>query len=189
MAQSKFSFEGFLGGAFNFGSTLSLRQEGEPDINIDADWETRPFELPPYYSLRIAFHRDRAAWEVQFTHHKIYLQNVTEDVEQFEITHGFNMLTANYAWTSLPVDIRIGGGVVIAHPDSTVRGQKSSEGYQLTGPVFLSGVGKRFDLSSHVFVSTEAQFTYGRANLPIAGGDATAPNAAIHGMIGLGFRF
>lgn len=62
MAQSKYSFEGFLGGAFNIDSTLSLRQDSEPDIDLGANWETRPFELPPYYSLRLAFHQERTAW-------------------------------------------------------------------------------------------------------------------------------
>jgi hypothetical protein len=51
----------------------------------------------------------------------------------------------------------------------------------------MAGVGKRFDFSSRIFISTEAQFTYGRAKVPIAGGDATAPHTAIHATIGLGF--
>ena len=49
----KYSIEGFLGTAANLGGTLTIRQEGQPDIELDASWETRPFEFPLYYSLRL----------------------------------------------------------------------------------------------------------------------------------------
>ena len=67
--EDRFTFEAFLGGDRNFDSTLTIHQDGQPDIGLEASWETRPFEAPLYYSLRFGFLRN---WEAQLTHHKIF---------------------------------------------------------------------------------------------------------------------
>jgi hypothetical protein len=38
------SFEWFFGGAWNADSSLTVRQDGYPDIELTAQWDTRPFE-------------------------------------------------------------------------------------------------------------------------------------------------
>jgi hypothetical protein len=188
-AQGRVSVEAFLGGAHNFGTTLSVEQNGQPELEVSADYETRPFEPPLYYAIRISFQEEARSWEIQFIHHKLYLTNGPPEVEHFEITHGFNTLTFGHAWTSLPVTVRLGGGLVIAHPDSEIRGMSWSPGYEVTGPAVFAGVGKRFPLGTRVFLSTEAQFLWARAHVSVSGGEASAPNVALHGLIGLGFGF
>lgn len=116
------------------------------------------------------------AWEIQFIHHKLYLTNGLPEIQHFEITHGFNTLTFGRAWTTLPVTIRLGGGLVIAHPESEIRRMSLSPGYQLTGPAVFAGVRKRFPLGRRAFLAAEAQFPVARAHVPVRGGEASAPN-------------
>jgi hypothetical protein len=191
------SFELFFGGAWNADSTLTVRQQGHPDIELTAEWDTRPFEQPLYWAFRFGFNRnDLGAWELQFIHHKIYLVNTTEELASFEITHGFNILSFNRSFESLPVNLRVGAGLVLAHPDSVVRDEHSSgggglfgTGYELTGPVIMAGVGKDFDLSSRFFVDLELQLTVGWVDVPVFEGEASTTNVALHWLVGAGYRF
>jgi hypothetical protein len=191
------SFEIFLGGAANLDTTLKVEQEGYPNLDLTASYDTRPFDTPLYWAIRFGFNRrDRGAWELQLVHHKIYLSNPPEEIQNFEITHGFNVLTVNRSFENLPITLRVGVGLVLAHPDTIVRGQHRSEegglfdtGYHLTGPALLAGVGKDLRISSRFFVAIEAQLTASSAEVPIADGDAQAPNVALHGLLGVGYRF
>ncbi len=87
-----------------------MRYNGFSDIEHAASYETRSFELPAYYSIRLALHDDSRAWELQFTHHKVFLSNPPAEIQNFEITHGFNLMTLGRTWTSVPFTIRFGGG-------------------------------------------------------------------------------
>ncbi|MCP4897807.1 MAG: hypothetical protein GY906_12615 [bacterium] len=192
------SFSVFLGASQSLDSTLTIKQDGYSCMPIDAEWETRAFESPQYWALRFAFGpaRDNVRWEIQLLHHKIHLANPTPEVERFEITHGFNILTFARSYTSLPITLRFGGGVVLAHPDSIVRGQQHTgsgglggSGYELAGPALLVGAGKDLQLSEHFFLGFEVQITAAWANVSVANGDASTRNVAIHGLVGLGYRF
>lgn len=191
------TFEIFTGTALNFRTNLRIEQSGQPDININADYRTRPFDGALYYDLRYAKWRegDRAT-EVELLHHKIYLQNTTADVPEFSITHGYNMLFLNTAWMKDGLTYRIGGGIVIAHPVNTVRGQTLpedgglfNEGFYLSGAATQFAVQKRFKLSGHMFASVEAKFTAAWARIKVVDGHADAPNVAVHGLVGIGYAF
>ena len=190
------SFEFMLGDAWNLDTTLSVEQRGYPSIDLAANYETRPFEKPLYWAFRFGFNRrERGAWELQFVHHKIHLTNTTEEIQHFEITHGLNVVTVNRTFETLPVAMRVGGGFIIAHPESVVRGLSwydeggiFDSGYHLTGPAILGGVGKHFRVSSRLSVGLEVQLIAAWAKVPVAEGSATAPNVALHGMVGVGYR-
>ena len=147
-------------------------------------------------TLSVGFNRrERGAWELQFVHHKIHLTNTTEEIQHFEITHGLNVVTVNRTFETLPVAMRVGGGFIIAHPESVVRGLSwydeggiFDSGYHLTGPAILGGVGKHFRVSSRLSVGLEVQLIAAWAKVPVAEGSATAPNVALHGMVGVGYR-
>lgn len=188
-AERRLSLEALVGGVHNFGTTLIIRQKGEPDIDVDASYDTRAFEFPIYYALRLRIFQDTTAWEVQFVHHKIHLVNVTDEVQHFEVSHGFNLLTVNRAWSTLPLTVRFGAGVVIAHTESVVRDLSAPDtGYHLAGPAFIAGIGREFPLSSRLFVTAEAQRAVARAKVPVAVGDASVPTVGLHGRLGFGFR-
>ena len=188
-AESRFSFAAFFGAAQNLGTTLTIEQKGRAELRIAADYATRPFESPIYYAGRLAFRGERGAWEVQFTHHKLHLQNPSPEVQHFEITHGFNVLVFGRAFYTRVVDWRVLGGVVIAHPESVVRGRARSPGYELTGPALVVGAGKEIDLAGRLFAAIDGQFLAARARVSVDAGEASAPNLSLHLLFGLGLRF
>jgi len=187
-------FQGAVGVVENLETSLTIRQAGSPDIEVDADYETHPFESPLYYMLRAGRWRGRAGWEVELIHHKLFLQDPPAEVHDFSISHGYNLLMVNRAWEVRRLLLRAGAGAVIAHPENTVRGRtldpgdtNLSGGYHLAGPVLQLAAEKRFALGERWFVGLEGKITGARAEVPVAGGDADVPNVVLHGLVGIGW--
>jgi len=74
-AEAAWTFEFFGGSVYNFTTPLIIRQSGYDNIKINARYKTKPFELPIYYMLRIARWKENGAWEFEFIHQKLYLEN------------------------------------------------------------------------------------------------------------------
>lgn len=186
-ARGQFTAEVYGGGGVSFNSTLTVRQDGEPDLEVAAHWDTRPFEQPFYWMLRLGYRFPSHSWELQLLHHKLYLSNAPPDIQWLEITHGFNLLTVNYAKRDLPVVVRGGAGVVLPHLDAVVRGERlQSDGYRVTGPAFLGGASKEFTITGSLFLNLEGQLTLAWATAKVEGGEASTMNAAIHALLGIG---
>lgn len=190
VAESRITVQLFGGGAWNASTPLTISQEGQADVEISARWETKPFVQPFYWAVRVSLEQRTGAWELQLIHDKLYLADPPREVGSFEITHGFNLVTLN---RSFPLgggfSGRAGLGLVVAHPESTVRGEYDGGGYGLTGPVFLAGAGWQLPLSRYLFVSAEAVVTAAYASVPVARGTASLWNVALHGLVGIGVRF
>ncbi len=187
-----FSVEFFFGGALNAPTNLKIEQEGENTLDFRADWDTRSFVQPLYWAVRLALTgpvKEDFGLELQLVHHKIYLENLPPEVQQFEISHGFNILTMNVGCYSLPVAIRAGAGVVIAHTDAVIRGLRSDTGYEITGPAFIAGAGRRMQMWRGLFASFDLQFSAARARVSVPEGKAYTSNYALHFMAGLGYVF
>jgi hypothetical protein len=161
-----------------------------------AHYDTKPFSPPPYYMLRLGKWSDNQAWEFEFIHHKVYLTNTTVEVPRFTITNGYNLMTVNHAWLTKHQYIwRVGAGVVLAHPESTIRGQNFDElggtwndnGYYVAGPTGMIALEKRFYLTKAFFVELEGKFTASYTNVKIANGYADAPDVAVHANVGIGY--
>jgi hypothetical protein len=186
-----------LGAVANLETSLQIRQAGFEEIRIDdADYETRPFESPQYYSLRAGRWEERRGWEIELIHQKLFLRNPPPEIQGFAISHGYNLVTVNRGWQLGPVVLRLGAGGVIAHPESTVRGRSQPQdgglfeaGYHLTGPALQGAVERRFELGRRWVVGLEGKATAARAQVPVAGGEAEVPNLALHALLGLGYRF
>lgn len=190
--EARWRLEAALGGALSLSSTLRVEQADAPPLELDARWDTRSLEGPLYYAVRLA----RGAWALRFVHHKTYLENPTAEIERFSVSHGYNLLTLERSFAAAGVDLWVGAGIVVAHPESTVRGQTLEEsggllggGYYVTGPTAALAAGRRLRLGSRFALAPEARFTLSRARVPIAGGEASAPNAAFHFLVGLEFGF
>jgi hypothetical protein len=111
------------------------------------------------------------------------------------------MLTFGKAWQRESLLVRAGGGIVLAHPESTVRGQTWPEtgglspgfigllhdGYFLTGPIGRASISHRF--GHRFFVAPELEVTAARARVPIVDGDAVVPNVAVHFRLAVGVSF
>jgi len=185
-----------FGFVFNFPTPLHIEQEGEPDIDLTARYQGRSFDKPLYYAFRVARWSGGKAWEVELVHQKLHLENKPPEVERFHISHGYNLLLVSRAWETRGFVFRVGGGGVITHPETTVRG-KSIEpgeglfdrGYYLSGGSLQAAAEKRADLGRGLFGALEGKLTASYARIPIEDGHADVPNLAVHGLAGLGYRF
>lgn len=196
-AFASWSFEAATGGAYQFPIPLTIDQNGYPQINMTAQYDTKPFSPPPYYILRVGKWLNQQAWELEFIHHKLYLNNTTNEVTKFNITNGYNLLFLNHAWLDDKNKLiwRVGAGVVIAHPESIIRGQQFSEtggtlndsGYYLAGPSVMASLGQRFYLNRHFFIELEGKLTASYAQVKISNGNADAPDVAVHANVGVGY--
>lgn len=193
-AQDRFRAEIFGGTAWSAPTTLTIDQSGEQRLSFRAHWETRPLDESPYYAARIGLWSGRRGWELQLLHHKIYLTNGPPEVERFEVSHGWNLVTIQRASRGRALDWRLGAGAVIGYPEGRIRGVPANSedgifgsGYHLSGAGALAGAGKTFTVTRRFFASTEGQLTYSWARVPIARGHARTANVAVHVLLGLGF--
>jgi hypothetical protein len=195
LAGGRRSVELLLGTVSNLSTPLTVRQGGEREIDFTARYESRPLSSPLYYTVRLALEDRTGAWELQLVHHKLYLSNPPAEIQHFEITHGYNLLTLNRAFAVRGTTLRVGAGIVLAHTESTVRGLEGPDGgildtgYRLTGPSLSLGAGRAFAITDDLDVLAEIQATGARARVPVANGTADAPNVALHFLLGLGYRF
>ena len=94
-ARAQWAVEAFLGTAVSAPSNLTIRQAGEPDISFTAHYATNPFKSSsaPYYGFRVS--RWWGRWGAFFDdlHHKLYLTNNPPEVQEFEVTYGYNLFS------------------------------------------------------------------------------------------------
>jgi len=188
-AGKRWDVELFGGSAYNFRTNLKIEQAGQPDIDFRARYETKPFTEAPYYVWRVGKWSDDHGWELEWIHHKIYLDNNPPDVQNFEVSHGYNMFVVNRAQRHGDVIYRYGVGPVIAHTESTIRGLEHDTGYDLAGAALQIAAERRFPLSEKWFAAVEGKLTAAYARVDVADGKATVPNVALHAIVGIGRSF
>ncbi|MBC7186935.1 MAG: hypothetical protein H5U38_07880 [Calditrichaeota bacterium] len=191
LAAGKVELTVLSGAVCNAKSPLLLEQEGWPDLHLKACFRSRPLSFPLYYALRVARGASRRL-EVELVHDKLYLENPPAEVQSFAVTHGFNLLFVNLAWQKGSWALRAGGGPVLAHPETVVRGQRHPEsggifggGYHVSGPAIQVALGRCCHIWRQLSLLGEAKLTVARARFPIAGGHATVTNPAVHLLLGL----
>lgn len=192
--EDRFRAEVFGGTAWSVPTTLTIDQSGEERLSVDAEWETRPFDTPPYYAARVGLWSNRRGWELQLLHHKLYLADPPPEIERFEVTHGWNFLTIQRASRTRVLDWRLGAGPVITHAEGRIRGHGVDRGgglfgggYYVSGAALSAGAGKSFSISRRFFATAEGQVTFSWARVPIQTGHARTANVAFHALVGLGF--
>lgn len=196
MGQSRAWEVGVAGGAVhNFQAPLHIQQEGYEAINVTARYRTEPFSPPVYYDIRVSTWAGSSGWELKFTHHKLILDNLPPEVQRFSITDGFNLLTLNQLWKARGFALSLGGGLVVTHPESTIRLKPYPEnkgilreGYYISGPTVEAAVAKRHYFADRWFVLGEGRATASYVQVPVAGGHANVTSAALHFLVGIGFR-
>ncbi len=190
----RWGLEAHLGGAWSVPLRLTIRQDGHEDLSLTARWKAKALEPPLYYVYRVATWREGRGWALDLTHHKLHLANRPSEVEDFAVSHGYNLLTLHQLiergnWRYGP-----GIGIVIAHPESEVRGRRFDEhrgmfreGYYVSGPTTSLLGGYTREVAGSLYVTWEVRLTGSYARVPIAGGRADVPNLALHGTVGLGW--
>jgi hypothetical protein len=193
---AQWRFEGWFGDAWNLPTPLTIEQDGEPDIEVDADWSTRPWRPTWYYSARISKWSGNSSWAFEYMHHKLYLDNPSEDVLRFRVTNGVNIVMAERHWRVNGFEVGVGAGPTWAVPISTVRGKDYARGgqgifsssYELAGATVMGTVARRVKLLPHVYASFNAKTTASRLNLKVADGEARLTNVALHLQWGISFQ-
>lgn len=186
--------EVFVGVSFHLPAPLTIRQSRQEDLKLTGRYLSKSLDRPIYYGWRIGRWRDDSGWELEFVHDKLYLANKPGDVQEFSISHGFNLLTVNRSRDRGGLVERLGAGVVIAHPESTVRGERFPEdggllnrGYFLSGPTVRLAAGKPVRISGDLFAPVEGKFSASFARIPVAGGDADVTDLSFQGAFGIGY--
>lgn len=180
--------EVFGGSAVSFDTNLTIRDSSGREVELNAKYQTKPFDDAPYYAWRVSHQGAVHGWGVELIHHKIYLKNVTTEIQQFEVSHGYNLLMLDYARSIGSFWLHIGGGAVIAYPHANINGELTLGGYQLAGPAGQLAIGKRFHLNRRFFFAVEGKFTIARAVIDLGTHEAHAPNVGFHGLAGIGIR-
>lgn len=195
-AQNKIIFELSTGLPYNFPLPLTIRQNGESTIHLTAQYDSRPFEVPIFWDWRIGYWNDSTGWELEAIHHKIFLRNKPTEVEQFDVSHGINLVVINRCYIKDDFIFKVGAGISLTHPESVVRGKKLNEqrgifdqGYYVSGPVMVFSAGKRLYLIEKIFLTVEAKIGLSYAYIPIADGTADVYNIAAMLTFGIGTDF
>ena len=165
-----------------------------PDDEIFVGWEGRSFSAPPYYGLRATWWRDaRLGYGVDFTHSKVYADELPDGFDRLEFTDGLNTLTANayYRWPDgfAGATPYLGGGLGVTIPYVEVDYDESeTRGYQIAGPaaVLLGGVSYPVDENWSVFAEYKFSYVSLDADLETGG---TVESDIITNAINLGVSY
>jgi hypothetical protein len=186
-AAQRWSVAAGTGSAYNVPLPLTIEQRGQPDLKLTAHWGTRPFKTPLYYVARVERGTRGGAFAVEWIHHKLFLDNAPADVQHFEISHGFNVVTLQRSWDlEGGFDARAAAGVIVAHPETIVRTLKQprggwqSRGYYVAGPTAQVGGGWSLRLAANTRPGLEARLIGAHAWVPIAEGSARLWHASGH---------
>jgi len=193
---SQYAFKIELHGGFpiNTPSPVIIKQNNYPDIRFNANFYSEPFYSPYYWMWRLGIENEKGAYELEAIHHKLYLSNKTEEVKQFSISHGLNIITINRAFRKGKYLIHLGAGPIYAHPENIVRGKTLDHtkglfklGYYITGPSTNIAISRKFYLYKKVYSNFELKHTFSYAKVPINDGNAEVYNNTFYLIFGLGF--
>jgi hypothetical protein len=192
-AQAQWIFEFQSGGAYNVPMPLIIKQQDYPDIKLTGNYHTEALTLPVYMDVRLGRWQNDRSWEMEFIHHKLYLDNTDSEVQKFNLSHGFNMISLNRGFDQKTFRYHAGIGIVITHPESNIRGKEFGDsentwdlGYYLSGPVINLAISKPIRLGDRFFINAEAKTTFAYASVKVAQGNADVFNLAFHLILGVG---
>jgi hypothetical protein len=198
-ARREIAAELYAGTAWSLRTPLTVRLPGTAPARLRARYATRPLADAPYYAYRASYGTATRAIEAELVHHKLYLENPAPPIERFEVTHGYNLATANVRAPAGTHQLRLGLGVVVAHAEGRVAGRAVGPGrtllgggYRVAGATLQLGVGRRYPLGRGAvaaFAAPEVKLTASTARVPVEGGGSVhVPNVAVHVLGGLGVR-
>jgi hypothetical protein len=183
-------FQVSSGQPLNLPTNLTIDQDGQTVVDETVHWISRPLKQPLYWALRISWEGDKAAWDLQLLHHKMHHPERGDPLQNFEVTHGFNILTLARRFMLNHFDVSVGGGVVIPHAEFLLNGRHYVDGgYGIGGPAFLAAVSRFLPLGQRLFLNAEAAGIAARARMTIEDTEVQVVSLALHLQAGIGVRF
>jgi len=189
------SLEIMTGSSLNFPTGLVVRQQGFPDLDLTAHYDTDPFGPgTPYYAFRALFWEGEEAWEVGMLHQRLFLKDPPPEIQYFAIHYGYNFFLFGRAFRMGDFRLHLDLGPILTSPDNTVRdmaytttGGLLGSGYHLSGFGITVGLSRNFPLSSRTFFLLDSTLASGWTwGVPIVNGSADVPNLSLHGRLGFG---
>ena len=199
--KATWSFELHGGVLYNIPASLIIKQKNEETLRFNAQYSSEPMNSPYYWVWRISRWQNNRSWEFEAIHHKLYLDNIPPEIQEFSISHGYNLLTINRSFKKLLFQkhsyiLRLGAGAVLSHPENKIRdkelyphGGLFELGYYFTGPVLNISAAKRFYIINRLFVNTEIKFNPSVSWVPIEDGHSRVWNLPVAFVFGLGIDF
>jgi|WetSurMetagenome_2_1015567.scaffolds.fasta_scaffold195293_1 hypothetical protein len=173
---------------------IIIRQQGYQPISFWAKYGTAPLKSPIYYSTRVGFKSKKKGWEAELNHLKIYMGNRPAEIQGFSVSHGYNQIFISRVKALKKFDIKTGAGLVIAHPENTIRNLKLDEksgvffgGYHISGIALKYGLARNLYISDRFYFMVEASTTAAYAIIPVVNGRAHVPVVAFHLQVGPGY--
>jgi hypothetical protein len=198
--------EFLLGTAWSLPTPLVIRRPAAATVRHTARYATRPWADAPYYAYRLGLGTRTArgalaGFEGELVHHKLYLENPRPPVEHFEVTHGYNLVSASAVRPAGRLTVRFGIGLVVAHAEGRIGGARVGGtrrtvlggGYHLAGATTQLALGRAYPFgrgATSAYAVPEVKLTASLARIPLGddGGAITVPNVAVHALVGLGAR-
>lgn len=186
----------YAGGSGTHRSDIRLRlAQGELRFRGVA-WDSRSFEMPIYYGLRVAHFlgpRPGVGLMLDFFHDKVYARSDAEGrlggaIQGFNMSHGANYLTLSllYRWAAserIEPYVGLGAGTMAPHVEATVAGQ-SAEGYQFPrGRVLQISAGVVYRFAWFLGGVLEYRFTHASVRVDVPGGDLST-RLSTHHIVG-----
>ena len=196
-----FGFDLSLGEAYNLNQSISITRDNSTAIDFDASFDTHGLSSPQYYSLRFRHQIKNKNVELEFIHHKLYIEeNLPDQVEKFEVSDGYNLLLINLVNTLKEnIYYRLGIGTVVTHPDIMIEGQTNyikggglipkfwTDGYHWGGISSQASIFYNYRIKDRLAMNIETKLIYASASVPVAGGSFILPNLSFHFLVGISF--
>jgi hypothetical protein len=203
----------YAGKSSTLNSSIHILQPplGNDYIFEDVSFDDESFQSPIWYGVRAGYFLEDHPWlggAIEFFHFKVVAKTnemkrlkgirrgeavdtvvkMKSIVQQFQITHGVNYLTADVVVRhSLSTDVErfrrgqlqlyggLGGGAVISHPENRIDNVKNEiffrDEYEATGVGFHAFIGARVLMFRHFGLIAEYKFSGSRIKAKVAFGD------------------
>jgi hypothetical protein len=221
LAAGEWVVAAYLGGAHTAQTSLQFQVRDE-STNLTLhpiSYADKPFTPAIYYGYRAGFFFSRHfGFEGELNHLKVYADTnrvaqisgvlygapvnetalVSSVVQEFNITHGVNLLMGNFvarkalgpdASARVVLEARFGAGATIPHPINEILGVPNVQAYQIGSPAIQVAGGVDVRLWRRLYAIAEAKYTRTNETVNIAHGTATTLLNTAHAIGGLALHF
>ena len=186
----------FMGGSMSAPNYLRFHLKDFPDQKINAVYANKNFSDSHWWAFRLEKMKGDKLRGFEMVHHKIYLANTNDVIQDFSISDGYNLIYHNWGKKYGKNRVRFGAGVVLGHPDVTMPGRqrfhtKGPTGHFLAGPTIQFNYQRwLYETKTHfVSVDTKLTLSYARTTVSVGKGEyVEAPDIALHLSLGFGSK-